>query len=68
MFAGMAVSGISLGAGSQVASQQAASASSHHRQSGQRTPSLTDIDAQGSSVASPPTATGKIGSRVNITA
>jgi hypothetical protein len=68
MLAAMAVSGISLAVGSQVASQQAASVSSHHRQSGQRTSSLTDIDAQGSSVATAPTATGKIGSRVNITA
>jgi hypothetical protein len=64
----MAISGISLAASSHVGSQQAASTSSHHRQSGQRTPSMTDIDAQGSSVASAPTATGKIGSRVNITA
>jgi hypothetical protein len=64
----MAVSGISLAASSHVAGQQAASTSGRHRQSGRQTPSLTDIDAQGSSVASAPSATGKIGSKVNITA
>jgi hypothetical protein len=64
----MAVSGISLAASAHVSSQQAASTSSRHRQNGQRTPSMTDIDAQGSSVASAPSATGKIGSRINITA
>jgi hypothetical protein len=62
------VSGIALGASSHVASHQAASASSRHQHGGQRAPSLSDIDAQGSSVASAPTATGKIGSKINITA
>jgi hypothetical protein len=64
----MAVSGVSLGASAHVGSQHAASISGHHRQSAQRAPSMTDIDAQGSSVASAPTSTGKIGSKVNITA
>jgi hypothetical protein len=64
----MAVSGISPAASSHVASQQVASTSSRHQQSGQRPPSLTDIDAQGSSVVSAPSATGKVGSKINITA
>jgi hypothetical protein len=64
----MAVSGISSAASSHVASQQTASTSSRHLQSGQRVPSMTDIDAQGSSVASAPSATGKIGSKIDITA
>ncbi len=64
----MAVSGISSAASSHVTSQQIASTSSRHQQSGQRAPSLTDIDAQGSSLMSAPTATGKIGSKINITA
>lgn len=38
-----------------------------HKQ-GSRPPSLSDIDAQGSSVASAPSPTGKIASKVDVTA
>jgi hypothetical protein len=62
----MALSGIASGA-SHAASQQAAQSSSSHVHNGRRIQSLTDIDAQGSSVASAPGATGKIGSKVDIT-
>jgi hypothetical protein len=64
----MAVSGMSLAASSHMTSQQAASTSNRQRQSAQKMPSLTDIDAQGSSVMTAPSATGKIGSKINISA
>jgi hypothetical protein len=41
---------------------------SQHRQSGQRNASISDVDAVGSSVASPPSATGKTGSKLNVVA
>jgi hypothetical protein len=49
-------------------SQQPLSSISQHKHSSQQPQSLSDIDAQGSSVASPPSATGKVGSKLNITA
>ena len=49
-------------------SQQAAQLSGQHKHGGHHARSLSDIDAQGSSVASAPSATGKVGSKVNITA
>lgn len=62
----MAVPGIASGP-SHAASPQAAQSSSAHLHNGRRLQSITDIDAQGSSVASAPSTTGKIGSKVDIT-
>jgi hypothetical protein len=59
----MAISGMS-SAGFHAASQQAAQLLSHHK----RGHSLTDVDAASSSVASAPSQTGKIGSKIDIAA
>ena len=65
----MSVSGISAAASSHVASHQAAQLQGHRRHGGsQPSFSLTDIDMQGSSVVTTPSATGKLGSKVNISA
>jgi hypothetical protein len=63
----MAISGIS-SAGFQASSQQAVQSLAQHKHGGHRPHSLTDVDAIGSSVASAPSATGKIGSKLNMTA
>ena len=39
-----------------------------HHKHGHHSHSLSDIDAQGSSIASAPSSSGKIGSKVNVTA
>ena len=62
----MAVSGISA-PNIHGASQHAAQSLSQHKQGG-RHASLTDIDVTGSSVASAPSATGKTGNKIDITA
>ena len=62
----MAVGGVSA-ASSHASSQQASSLAPHHH-GGRHPHSFGDVDAQGSSVASAPSSTGKIGSKVNITA
>jgi hypothetical protein len=65
----MAVSGISAAsAGASAPSQPPLSSISHHKHGGHHSHSLTDIDAQGSSIASPPSFTGKIGSKLDVTA
>jgi hypothetical protein len=63
----MAIAGIS-SAGFHAASQQAMQTQSAHKPSVQRFHSNTDIDAAGSSVATPASSTGKIGSKVDMTA
>jgi len=63
----VAVSAISTGSPYQP-STHAASQTAHHQRAGGRQPSLSDIDAQGSSVASPPSSTGKVGSKLNVLA
>lgn len=61
----MAIAG--LGAmGSHATSHQSAQSATTHKHAAR--PSLSDIDSTGSSVATPPSGTGKIGSKVNITA
>ena len=62
----MAVSGISA-PNIPGASQHAAPSLSQHKQGG-RHASLTDIDLNGSSMASAPSATGKTGNKIDITA
>jgi hypothetical protein len=63
----MASSGIS-SAGFHAASQQAVQSLAPHKHSAHRAHSNSDIDAAGSSLASPASKTGKLGSKVNITA
>ena len=58
----MAISGLAA-MGSHAMSHQSATTHKHAAR-----PSLSDIDSTGSSVATSPSATGKIGSKVNITA
>jgi len=60
----MAVSGIST-AGAYAASQQPQQSAGPHKHS-RHAPSISDVDAQGSSIATAPSATGKIGSKVDI--
>jgi hypothetical protein len=63
----MAISSLSL-ASLHASGQQALQSLSHHKHGGRHGQSLTDIDATGSSVASAPSATGKIGSKIDISA
>ena len=63
----MAISGMSL-AGFHASSQQAVQSLSHHKHGGHHGHSLADVDATGSSVATEPSKTGKIGSKIDITA
>ncbi|HML07125.1 MAG TPA: hypothetical protein VK430_03225 [Xanthobacteraceae bacterium] len=65
----MSVSAISSAAGAgHMSSLHATQASGHHRHGGRHAQSISDVDAQGSSVASPPSPTGKIGSKIDVTA
>jgi hypothetical protein len=59
----MAIAGIA-GANFHVTSNQSAQSGAHKHSA---RPSLSDVDSTGSSVATPPSGTGKIGSKVNIT-
>jgi len=61
----MAISGLSA-MGSHAMSHQSAQSATTHKHGAR--PSITDIDSTGSSVATSRSATGKIGSKVNITA
>jgi hypothetical protein len=62
----MAISGISTAA-PPPSSHQAAHARGHHKRGGHSS-SLSDIDVQGSSVATAPSSTGKVGSKLDVTA
>jgi hypothetical protein len=63
----MAISGVSTAAPPPT-SHQAAHALGHHKGGGHHSSSLTDIDVQGSSVATPPSSTGNVGSKLDVTA
>ena len=63
----MAVSGMS-SASFHASSQQAMQSLSQHKHGGHHGRSLADVDAAGSSVASAPSRTGKIGSKIDIRA
>jgi len=54
--------------GSHAASQQAVQSLASHKHGGRHWHSISDIDAQSSSIASPPSASGKIGTKLDITA
>ncbi len=55
-------------AGVQTMSQQSMQTVGQHKHGGHRTASLSDVDAQGSSVATPASSTGKIGSKIDVRA
>jgi len=61
----MSVPGIAASANLQSAIQQLSPSSGHHKH-GVHAPSLSDIDAQGSSVAAANQSTGRVGGRVDI--
>jgi len=63
----MAITGVAPG-GIYATSQQPLSTVSQHKHGGHHSTSLSDIDAQGSSVASSPSSTGKVGSKIDVTA
>jgi len=63
----MAVSGITVG-GAYATTQPPLPSLSQHKHGHQGSTSLSDIDAQGSSVASAPSPTGKIGNKLNMSA
>ena len=63
----MTISGISA-AGSQPSSQQAVQSLGQHKHGGHHSHSLSDIDAQGSSVTSALSSTGKVGGKVDVIA
>ncbi len=50
------------------ASLQSTNSLSPHKHGGHHARSLTDVDAQGSSVAGAPSPTGKVGGKVDVTA
>jgi len=63
----MAISAIAA-AGIHAAAPLAGQSVSQHRHAGHRSPSLTDVDAAGSSAASAPSPTGKVGSKIDLIA
>jgi hypothetical protein len=62
----MAISGITPGS-IYATNSQPLQSMSQHKQNAHPSSSLSDIDAQGSSIASAPSSTGKVGSKVNFT-
>lgn len=63
----MSVSGISQWSASAL-SQSITQTTGSHKHGNHRVRSNSDIDAAGSSVAAPPSASGTIGSKLNVTA
>lgn len=64
----MTVSGVSVAAGAYAASQQPLMSISQPKHGHHHAKSLSDVDAQGSSVASAASSTGTIGSKVDLSA
>ena len=64
----MAISGVSATAGAYAASQQPVQSIGQHKHGKHQAMSISDVDAQSSSIASAPGTTGKIGSKIDITA
>jgi len=62
----MAISGLS-GAGAYTPSQSPLQSSGPHKHGRHHSQSISDVDAQSSSVATPASSTGKIGSKIDIT-
>jgi len=63
----MALSAISSHSTSQASGAQSSQAAGHHRHGGHHAKSISDTDAQSSSVASAPSSTGRIGSKLDVT-
>jgi len=63
----MALSAIFAHASSQASGAQPSQAATHHRHGGHSAKSISDVDAQSSSVAAAPSATGRIGSKLDVT-
>ncbi len=63
----MTVSGISAATSNPTGGQQVQPLG-QHKHGGHHSPSISDVDAQGSSLASAPSSTGKVGSTVDVTA
>jgi len=63
----MAISGVTPGS-INATGQPPLSSISQYKHARHHSTSLSDVDAQGSSVASMPSSTGKVGSKINITA
>jgi len=64
----MAIPGIAAAANIQPASLQMSPSSGYHRHNGHHPSSISDVDAQSSSVAATAKSTGKVGSTVDMTA
>jgi hypothetical protein len=64
----MAVSGLPASTQYQPSNHQMSQSSGHHRHHGGHHMSLSDLDAQSSSVNSAQSSTGRVGSKLNITA
>jgi len=64
----MTVSSIPAAAGAYAASQQPVQSIGQHKHGKHHAASVSDVDAQSSSIASAPSATGKIGGKVDIAA
>jgi hypothetical protein len=64
----MAVSGIAASTQYQSSSQQLSQSSGHHRHHGGHHSSIGDLDAQSSSLASAQNSTGRVGSKLDVTA
>ena len=62
----MAISGITPG-NIYATNSQPMQSITQHKQNGNRSISMSDIDAQGSSVVSTPSSTAKVGSKVDFT-
>jgi hypothetical protein len=62
----MAIAAMS--AGIQTTSQQSMQTVGQHKHGGHHAASLSDVDAQGSSVATPASSSGKIGSKIDVRA
>jgi len=62
----MPVPGIAAAATPQPPLQQLSPSSGHHKHNGDNSPSISDVDGQSSSVASPSNSTGRIGSVLDI--
>jgi hypothetical protein len=63
----VAISALAAAAQFQLASQLVAQSSGPHRHRGQLA-SMSDVDTQGSSVASAPSSSSKVGSKLDVTA
>jgi hypothetical protein len=64
----MSVLGLAAGAAASLIGQMASSTASQQKQVQQLPQTLSNVDQAGSSVAGAPSITGKIGSRIDITA